>query len=287
MQATACHQLMPTHNASSNRLHCGLMQQAPHTCLVMDECISKLSTTSQEHDAAQNRNVRALHEYMRDGVVIANYMWQEVRLPVSGSVLSLSDEPSMFTDSCRICVSTSGVPENSAVSVDPSHPLQGIRCYLACAWDLWHGIQYERQNGGDAGSHPRWLTETLVTQGRQVAAAVNNAATSHDTTRAFETAVILLQCLCVSQGKAQISRSDWAAVEHLAERCQSKGASHTPMPECKSMQAAPIPQQDCNTHLEENVEMDTGEHVLSERQPQQETSAGEAMIHALRRTGAL
>ena len=120
VQTTSCQQLMPNHNSASNRLHPGFLQQAPHSCLIVDECISALSPPSQEHDAWRSRNMRAMHEFVRDGVLTANYMWQQVRLPVSGSVLVVSDEPSTFSDSCRICINATGAPASATAGVDLS-----------------------------------------------------------------------------------------------------------------------------------------------------------------------
>lgn len=283
---------MPNHNSASNRLHPGLMQQAPHFCLVVDECISALSPTSQEHDAWRCRNMRAMHEYVQDGVLTANYMWQQVRLPVSGSVLVVSDEPSSFSESCRLCVSAAGTPERTTASVDSSvHPVQGIRCYLACAWDLWDGLEYERQDGGRTGSHPRWVSETLVAEGKRVAAAVNSSGTC-DTTRAYETSVMLLHCLCISQGRNQINRErDWGAVERLVASCQARSPSGTAGnagPKLKKQEhATPVPQtRHVQPSTDQEMDLDS-DQVLRERQPQQEVSAGQAMIAALRSTGAL
>lgn len=293
VQTTGCQQLMPNHSSASNRLHPGVLQQAPHSCLIVDECISSLSTPSQEHDAWRCRNMRAMHEYVRDGVLTANYMWQQVRLPVSGSVLVVSDEPSTFSDSCRICISASGAPESATAGLDASvHPLQGIRCYLACAWDLWEGLEYERQDGANIGTHPRWVAETLVSGGKRVAAAVNSSgAAACDTTRAYETAVMLLHCLCISQGKNQISRDDWGAVDHLVASCQarSSGAAATAPPLKNREQTVPAAAQTRHVppSADRDMAMDTGDNVLRERQPQQEVSAGQAMVDALRRTGAL
>jgi Mini-chromosome maintenance replisome factor len=299
MQTMGCQQLMPSHNSSSNRLHPGLMQQAPHSCLVVDECISTLSPALQEHDAWCSRNMRAMHDYMKDGMLTANYMWQQVRLPASGSVLVVSDEPSSFSESCRICISATSAPEKTAASVDPSsHPLQGIRCYLACAWDLWEGLEYEHQEGGYNGRHPRWVAETLVARGKQVAAAVNRAgASTCNTTKAYETAVMLLHCLSISQGKNVISRSDWGAVDRVVASCQARCGSGLGTSvgnaglQLKQQEqgAAPVPLQELRVQpsTDHDMHIDSGDQVLRERQPQQEVSAGQAMIDALRRTGAL
>jgi hypothetical protein len=295
MQTMSCQQLMPTHNSSNNRLQPGLLQQAPHSCLVVDECISTLTSTSNEHDAWYSRNMHSMHEYLKTGMLTANYMWQQVRLPASGSVLVVSDEPSRFSESCRICVSATSAPEKTTASVDPAtHPLQCIRAYLACAWDLWEGLEYERSEAGHTGSHPRWVAETLVAKGKHVAAAVNSAGAANcDSTSAYETAVMLLHCLCISQGKNIISRSDWSAVDRVVASCQARCGSAAVLPsaglELKEQEqvVASVPLQQLHASPSTDEDMDSGEQVLRARQAPQGVSAGQAMIDALRRTGAL
>jgi hypothetical protein len=226
VQTIACQLLMPTHEPASNRLHTGFMQQAPHACVVVDECISKLNQPTQAHEGMKMRNIQALQEFVRDGVLTANYTWQHVRLPVSGSVLVLSHGPAMFSESCLISVRVNGRgcgAEDSCASGaldERSWPLQGIRCYLACAWDLWSQLS-------TSGSK-KWVQERLVSDGKRIAASLNCSGRPGDTKRAYETTLVLLQCLAISHGCSEETQVHWESLERLVVGCQ--GQEIPPLP---------------------------------------------------------
>lgn len=254
-----------------------MLQQAPHACVIMDECIQPLLSAPVGHDARRTRNTQSLQSFLANGVLEADYAWQQVQLPVSGSALALSTQPSAFASACHVSVCVADAQDNKYLA--SSSPLQGIRSYLASAWDLWPGISYTAGGCGDrAQPSTAWVQRKLVSRGKSVAKVLNGlSSASGDTVRAYEATVVLLHCLTISHGRNHVSEDEWVLLEDLVERVALR---HRSMPVSSVQVGADLVQL-------------SDEHEASGRsarhrptdQNQPAASAGEAMYAILRDNG--
>eukprot|EP00892_Ulva_mutabilis_P000565 jgi/Ulvmu1/10509/UM064_0047.1 len=273
---TAQRSLFPYHDASANRLRTGMLQQAPHSCIVMDECMQPLSPSQGEHNARRARNLQSLQAFLANGVLEADYTWQQVQLPVSGSALLLSPQPSTFASACHVCVRAEG---DGAVFCDSAQsPLQGMRSYLASAWDLWDRLSYESAEDGSPGP-PQWIQRKLVSRGKAIGTVLNRlSSAATDTMRAYEATVVLLHCTAVSHGCNCVSEAEWQRLEELVDRVAARGCAATVTP--PQANHAEVLQQSVPIVQDVNRNQDS-----QQREPG--ASAGEAMIAALRSKGQI
>lgn len=199
-----------------------MLQQAPHVCMVVDECMQPLSPARSEHDALRARNVQSLQTFLASGMLEADYTWQQVQLPVSGSALMLSPRPSAFAGTCHVCVRMMAARMTYSDSGAQS-PLQGIRSYLASTWDLWNQLSYAEANKG-APAAAAWVQQRLVARGKAMATTLNGySSAATDTMRAYEATVVLLHCTAISHGVNCVSEAEWQLLEGLVERVASRG----------------------------------------------------------------
>lgn len=280
MQTTANRSLFPYHDASANRLRTGMLQQAPHACIILDECILPLTPAISAHDAMRARNVRSLQTFLSSGVLEADYAWQQIQLPVSGSALVLATQPSAFTSTCHVSIRSADDTGQSSSS-GAQIPLQGIRSYLASAWDIWQGISYV-DKGSEHRSSNKWVQQKLVSRGKAMAKVLNGLSSAcTDTVRAYEATVVLLHCIAVSHGSNLVSQEHWALLEDLVQRVADRGRElpvELPVP---SAQASFMQLPKGQLHEAQ---------VSSTSSPQQDRpalSAGEAMLARLRENGQL
>lgn len=279
VQTVAHRRLFPYHDASANRLRTGMLQQAPHACVIMDECVQPLLSAPVGHDARRTRNLQSLQSFLANGVLEAEYAWQQVQLPVSGSALALSTQPSTFASACHVSICVAEAKDNES-SASPS-PLQGMRSYLASAWDLWPGISYTPGGSGDgAQPSPAWVQQKLVARGKSVGNVLNGLSSANgDTVRAFEATVLLLHCLTVSHGRSHVSEDEWVLLEALVERVALRNRSML------------VPSVQATGDLVQLPDDKVGNRRLaghrSADQIQPATSAGEAVIAMLRESGRI
>ena len=254
-----------------------MLQQAPHACIVVDECMQPLSSATAEHDAFRARNMRSLQTFLASGVLEADFRWQQVQLPVSGSALLLSPWPSAFASTCHVCLCV--VEEESAHDgASARSPLQGIRSYLASTWDMWNGISYAGANAGDLPSS-KWVQQKLVSRGKAIATALNGQSSgATDTLRAYEATVVMLHCTAISHGRNCISEDDWQLLEGLVERVQARGCTMSPAPKPRVAMAMEHPE----ASMSECVN-----RAGIGQQREDRLSPGEAMVAALRRSGTM
>ena len=227
--------LLPEHNAATNRLRSGTLQQPPHSCLLLDETMESIAPPVAAHEALLARQLRALDAFVRDGVVECNYSFQQVRLPVSGSVTAVSTGASRFVDACHVSLrlaadadADSGQRAGQVVAAArKSAPLQSMRAYLATAWESWGSIRYDagpQEKGSvSSGSVPPWLGQRLVERAKTLCAGLRlQGAAEPDSARAFDTVAMLLNALAVSKGKVTVGEAEWTDLEALCARVAAR-----------------------------------------------------------------
>lgn len=163
MQTSSSRTLFPRHDARSNRLRTGTMQQAPHACMVFDEIIQPFTPATAAHHAQRAGNLQSLHAFLAHGVIEAHYDWQKVQLPVLGSALIISRQPSVFASTCY--VSIRATPRHGQIThcgTQATVPVQGIRSYLASAWELWEGLSYVHDGDVRTKSSTSWMSKRLT-----------------------------------------------------------------------------------------------------------------------------
>jgi hypothetical protein len=217
--------LLPEHNAASNRLRPGILQQAPHGCFVLDATLEPdLTVERAPHEARLARNFRAVDSLIRDGVVECAYAFQQVRLPVSGTVTVLSTGTGAcaahFADSCQLSLTLQpGMGGKAGMPASADAPVQGMRAFLASAWQKWDNLSY----AGDSvcgSTVPNWVSQRLVQGAKALAAGMGTAPV--DTGRAFDTVTTLLRALTVSHGSAVVDDTSWRALEVLTARVRER-----------------------------------------------------------------
>jgi hypothetical protein len=230
LQTAAQRNLLPEHNSATNRLCPGVIQQAPHTCLLLDETLDTVTPPYVAHEALLVRQLRSLHSFVLDGVVECSYAFQQVCLPVSGSVGILSEEPSRFVDACHVSLRLERLHgDMAAPEEDATAPLQSMRAYLASAWDLWTRVVYACVDMVPAehatASRPPWVAQRLVKEAKALAQALRLPCASDVTIgRAFDTVLLLLTALAVSKGETRVNEGSWADLVALVERVRSRNA---------------------------------------------------------------
>ena len=177
------------------------------------------------HDARLARHLRALDAFVRDGVVECAYAYQQVRLPASGSVAALSEGPSRFADACRVSMrvqpQTGGALGGGGDA--GAAPLQGMRAYLATAWQGWREVAYE--GGGEGGETPQWVSERLVKEAKGLVKGLRVASAADvDTAAAFDIAATLLRALALSHGERTVGEAAWERLRALSARVRSRNA---------------------------------------------------------------
>lgn len=227
LQTAARRNLLPEHDSATNRLRPGVIQQAPHSCLLLDETLEDLTPSAAAHEALLVRHLRALDSFVLDGVVECSYAFQQVRLPASGSVGILSQEPSRFVDACHVSLCLERLHgEMSAPEGEATAPLQGMRAYLATAWDAWTRVMYAGvDTEHSTASRPPWVAQRLVTQAKGLAHALRLPCASDVTSaRAFDAALLLLTALAVSKGVTRIDEDAWADLMALADKVWTRNS---------------------------------------------------------------
>ena len=229
MQTVGHMAFLPEHDAATNRLHPGFLQQPPHGCLLVDETLEPVQPSDGAHDGLLVRHLRALEAFVSAGVVECHYAFQQVRLPVSGSVTLLSAEPSRFADACHVSIAAAPAAPVGAAAEDGQAPRQSMRAYLASAWRLSSSVHFAARDGdaepdgAAAGAVPSWVARKLVGSSKPLCAALRRpGAPEVDSARAFDTIVMLLRALAVSQGRDTVDDDVWAALEGLVQRVAAR-----------------------------------------------------------------